>query len=162
MCLSPCSAARLFSILRATSFSSCVGAAPGRLATMVMLGTSRSGKFCTFIDWNENSPASVSMTNSIAAGIGFLMDQAETFMTGPSLDDFDQIGFVQEARALHRHGLVGLESGEHLHALADPPPGRHLALTRLVLRVDHEHEGGAVAHHDGLRGHGDLKAGTFA
>ncbi|MCY1381437.1 hypothetical protein D9M69_693440 [compost metagenome] len=81
--MSPCSAARLFSILRATSFSSWVGAAPGRLATMVILGTSRSGKFCTFIDWNENSPASVSMTNSIAAGMGLRMDQAETFIASP-------------------------------------------------------------------------------
>ncbi len=49
MCLTPCTVARLFSILRATSFSSCPGVAPGSAATTLTIGMSMSGKFCTFI-----------------------------------------------------------------------------------------------------------------
>jgi hypothetical protein len=39
-----------------------------------------SGKFCTFIARKPISPASVSSTNSMTAGIGLRIDQAETFM----------------------------------------------------------------------------------
>jgi len=35
--------------LRATSFSSCPGVAPGSAATTLTIGMSMSGKFCTFI-----------------------------------------------------------------------------------------------------------------
>ena len=70
----------LFSILRATSFSSWPGVAPGSAATTFTVGRSRSGKFCTFIEWKANRPPSVSSTNSIRAGTGLRIDQAETFM----------------------------------------------------------------------------------
>ena len=78
MCLRPCSGASAFSSLRATSVSSCEGAAPGRLAVTVMVGTSRSGKFCTFMDPKAMKPATVSSTNSMTAGIGLRIDQEET------------------------------------------------------------------------------------
>ncbi len=39
-----------------------------------------SGKFCTFIALNDSMPANVSSTNSMTAGIGFLIDQEETFI----------------------------------------------------------------------------------
>ena len=80
MCLSPCNVAIEFSILRATSFSSCPGAAPGSEALTVTVGKSRSGKFWTFIDCQDKMPASVSSTKIISDGIGFRIDQAETFM----------------------------------------------------------------------------------
>ena len=71
-----------FSSLRATSVSSCAGAAPGRLAVTVTIGRSMSGKFWIFIRWKPSRPARVSMMNSSTAGIGFRMHQAETFMAG--------------------------------------------------------------------------------
>ena len=49
MCLTPCSVATLFSILRATSVSSCAGLAPGRLAVTLTVGRSMSGKFWIFM-----------------------------------------------------------------------------------------------------------------
>ena len=70
-----------FSILRATSVSSCAGEPPGRLALMMMLGTSRSGKFCTFMFWYPSTPAKQSMTKNMMAAIGFLIHQEETFMS---------------------------------------------------------------------------------
>ena len=45
-----------------------------------MVGRSMSGKFCTFMALNAIRPPKVSSTNSISAGIGFLIDQVETFM----------------------------------------------------------------------------------
>jgi hypothetical protein len=42
----PPTEASLSSILRATSVSSCAGAAPSSVAETWMVGTSRSGKFC--------------------------------------------------------------------------------------------------------------------
>ena len=69
-----------FSILRATSVSSSAGVAPGSWAETMMVGKSRSGKFCTFMDENDKNPASVSSTNNMAAGMGLRIDQAETFM----------------------------------------------------------------------------------
>ncbi|MPM93241.1 hypothetical protein SDC9_140377 [bioreactor metagenome] len=80
MCLRPCVVAMAFSILRATSLSSCPGAAPGSEAVTLTTGRSMSGKFCTFIARNDSRPASVSSTKSMAAGIGLRMDQAERFM----------------------------------------------------------------------------------
>ena len=80
MCLRPCSVAMLFSSLRATSVSSCAGAAPGRDADTLTVGRSMSGKFCTFMALKDSRPPKVSSTNSITAGIGFLMAQEETFM----------------------------------------------------------------------------------
>jgi hypothetical protein len=78
MCLRPCKGAKAFSSLRATSISSCEGATPGKLAVTVMVGTSRSGKFCTFMDPKAMKPATVSSTNSMTAGIGLRIDQEET------------------------------------------------------------------------------------
>ena len=49
MCLTPCSVAIEFSILRATSVSSCAGDAPGSDAVTVTVGRSMSGKFWIFI-----------------------------------------------------------------------------------------------------------------
>jgi hypothetical protein len=83
MCFRPCTVAMEFSSLRATSVSSCEGAAPGSDAETVTVGRSMSGKFCTFIALNDSSPPKVSSTNSITAGIGLRMDQAETFMACP-------------------------------------------------------------------------------
>ncbi len=84
MCLRPCVVAMAFSILRATSVSSWPGAAPGRAAVTITTGRSMSGKFCTFIARNDSRPAKVSSTNSIAAGMGLRMDQAERFMAAGS------------------------------------------------------------------------------
>ena len=70
----------LFSILRATSFSSCAGEAPGRATVTEMVGRSMSGKFCTFMALNDSRPPKVSSTNSISDGIGLRMDQAEAFI----------------------------------------------------------------------------------
>ena len=69
-----------FSILRATSVSSWAGAAPGSRAVTRTVGKSMSGKFCTFIAWNDSIPAKLSRTNSITAGTGLRMDQDETFI----------------------------------------------------------------------------------
>jgi len=80
MCLSPCVVAMAFSRRCAMSLSSCSGAAPGKRAVTITTGRSMSGKFCTFMERNDISPASVSSTNSIAAGTGLRMLQAETFM----------------------------------------------------------------------------------
>ena len=85
MCLSPWVVAMAFSILRATSLSSCPGAAPGREAVTMTTGRSMSGKFCTFMDRKASSPANVSSTNSMAAGMGLRIDQAERFMVAPYL-----------------------------------------------------------------------------
>ena len=80
MCLSPCVVAMAFSILRATSDSSWPGAAPGSTAVTMTTGRSISGKFCTFMARNDSRPARVSSTNSMTAGIGLRMDQADRFM----------------------------------------------------------------------------------
>ena len=70
----------LFSILRATSFSSCAGEAPGSATVTEIVGRSMSGKFCTFMALKDSRPPKVSSTNSISAGMGFLMDQVDTFI----------------------------------------------------------------------------------
>ena len=54
----------------------------GGAAVTITTGRSMSGKFCTFICLKENSPASVSSTKIMAAGIGLRIDQEETFMGG--------------------------------------------------------------------------------
>jgi hypothetical protein len=66
--------------LRATSVSICPGAAPGKAAEMMMVGKSRSGKFCTFMLLKANIPAKLSKMNSTTDGTGLRMDHAETFM----------------------------------------------------------------------------------
>ena len=84
MCFRPCRVAIEFSSLRATSVSSCAGAAPGSAADTVTVGRSMSGKFCTFIALKDSRPPKVSSTNSITAGIGLRIDQAETFIMARS------------------------------------------------------------------------------
>ena len=79
MCFRPCTVAMEFSSLRATSVSNCAGAAPGNDAETLTVGKSMSGKFCTFMALKDKMPPNVSSTNSITAGIGFLIDQEETF-----------------------------------------------------------------------------------
>src|SRR5437763_1958693 len=80
MCLRPCTVASEFSILRATSVSSCAGDAPGSDAVTITVGRSMSGKFWIFIALKLISPVTVSMMKSSIAGIGLRMHQAETFI----------------------------------------------------------------------------------
>src|SRR5438105_12157946 len=80
MCLRPWTVASEFSILRATSVSSCAGDAPGSDAVTITVGKSMSGKFWIFIALKLISPVSVSMMKSSTAGIGLRMHQAETFI----------------------------------------------------------------------------------
>ena len=85
MFLMPCSVAIESSSLRATSVSSCAGAAPENVAWTVTMGSSMSGKSCTALDLYDSKPASVSSTNSMMAGIGFLMESEEKFIAAPYL-----------------------------------------------------------------------------
>src|SRR4051794_38547977 len=94
MCLTPCTVATEFSILRATSVSSCEGEAPGSAAVTITVGRSMSGKFWIFIDLKLIRPTSVSMMNSSIDGIGLRMHHAETFivMACPSFVGRDGLG----------------------------------------------------------------------
>src|SRR5439155_17352770 len=85
MCLTPCSVAIWFSILRATSVSSCDGEAPGSDAVTVTVGRSMSGKFWIFIARKLISPTAVSMMKSSIPGIGLRIDQEETLITAWAL-----------------------------------------------------------------------------
>jgi hypothetical protein len=78
MCLTPCTVASAFSILRATSVSSCAGEAPGSDAVIVTAGSVMSGKACTFSAAKPMSPAIVSSTKSRMPGVGLRIDQDET------------------------------------------------------------------------------------
>src|SRR5687768_4399368 len=80
MCLSPCTEASEFSILRATSVSICAGEAPGSEAVTVTIGRSMSGKFWIFIAWKPSRPARVSMMKSRMDGVGLRIDQDETLI----------------------------------------------------------------------------------
>src|SRR5919112_5329980 len=86
MCLTPCSVAIEFSILRATSVSSWAGDAPGNDAVVMIVGRSMSGKFWIFIARKLIRPRIVSMMKSSTAGTGFWIDQRETLMAMTSLD----------------------------------------------------------------------------
>src|SRR5215216_4318486 len=83
MCLTPCTVETEFSILRATSVSSCAGDAPGSDAEMMTVGRSMSGKFWIFIALKLIMPTIVSMMNNSIDGIGLRMHQAETFIAIP-------------------------------------------------------------------------------
>src|SRR5688500_18127733 len=78
MCLTPCTVATEFSILRATSVSSCDGEAPGSEAVTMTVGRSMSGNCWIFIALKLMRPTSVSIMNSSIDGIGLRMHQAET------------------------------------------------------------------------------------
>ena len=116
MCLTPCRVAIWFSILRATSVSSCDGDAPGSDAVTVTVGRSMSGKFWIFIARKLIAPTAVSMMKSRTPGIGFLIDQDETLImalggvartaeAAPSViaagvvDDAHRVALGQEAAA---------------------------------------------------------------
>ena len=70
MCSMPPRLATLSSILRATSVSSWVGSAPSRLATMVTVGSSMSGKFWMPRALKPMTPSMVNRANSRMAGTG--------------------------------------------------------------------------------------------
>jgi hypothetical protein len=57
------------------------------------------------------------MTNSITAGMGFLMDHAETFIVGPSLRQFHEVTLIEESSALHRHDLIRFEPLQYFHLI---------------------------------------------
>src|SRR6187431_1087612 len=140
MCLSPCKVATAFSILRATSVSSCAGAAPGRAAVTITVGRSMSGKFCTFIALKDRKPAKLSSTNSITAGIGLRIDQDETFIMarsspgrrrgrrrrGRRIGEPHQVAVVQEAGAAGHDACIGRKARGDLDLPALEAAGLHL------------------------------------
>src|SRR5262245_31515064 len=153
MCLTPCSVATEFSILRATSVSSCAGDAPGRAAVTVTVGRSMSGKFWIFIALKAINPRIESRMKSRTAGIGFLIDQAETLMfmrlpgCSPSrrrrrlgrrvgrahrcavaVDHANEVAIAEKARARCNHPGARIEASEHLDPVADAAAGRDLRL----------------------------------
>ena len=74
MFFTPCRLATASSSLRATSVSSCAGAAPSSVAVTMTTGSSMSGKSCTPVVLNASRPTSVSMANSSSAGTGLRME----------------------------------------------------------------------------------------
>ena len=78
------SEASLSSILRATSVSSCDGAAPSSEAVTWMVGTSMSGKSWISSRWKPIRPSTVSRMKSRTEGTGLRMAQAEKFMVRSS------------------------------------------------------------------------------
>src|SRR5688572_19410465 len=161
MCFTPCTVAMEFSILRATSVSSCEGEAPGSVADTVTVGRSMSGKFWIFIALKAIRPASVSRMKSRIAGMGFRIDQAETFMflfranrRLRTVDDSDEVSVGEEGGAARYHARVGLETREDLHALAEAAPGRYLDLRNAVAGLEPVDVAEAFAHH-----HGGLRQG---
>src|SRR5688572_11920605 len=145
-----------FSILRATSVSSCEGEAPGSVAVTITVGRSMSGKFWIFIARNAIAPASVSRMKSRIAGIGLRIDQDETFIVllgaggGLSrLDDSHQVSVGEERRPARDYARVGLEATRDLDAIADAAPGVHLHLRDAVVGLDAVDIAEALAHHHG-------------
>src|SRR5688572_7723841 len=164
MCFRPCSVAMAFSILRATSVSSCAGAAPGSDALTLTVGRSMSGKFCTFMALKDRKPPNVSSTNSITAGIGLRIDQEETFIMGMALlalgggcgrhrrvDQPHQISIVEESRPGSDDAGVGCQPADDLQLVPQQTAGLHLALAHARVRVEPVLVAEAVAdHHGGL------------
>ena len=101
--LIPCSVAIEFSILRATSVSRVAGAAPGKLASTVTMGNSMSGKSCTPIARNDNTPAIDSRINSRIAGIGCRIEKAEKFIASPILLQTFWLIALRQPRSRHRY-----------------------------------------------------------
>src|SRR5687767_10344346 len=156
MCFRPCSVAMAFSILRATSVSSCAGAAPGSDAVTLTVGRSMSGKFCTFMALKDRKPAKDSSTNSITAGIGLRIDQEETFiMRGAPwlsalgaggrgdrrrrIDQPHQVAVVQEPGARGDDARVGRQSADDLQLIPHQPAGLHLDLAHARVGIDAVH-----------------------
>ena len=152
MCLTFCSVAIEFSILRATSVSICAGDAPGSEAVTVIVGRSMSGKFWIFIARKPSRPTSVSMMNSRIAGVGLRIDQAETFIwcgltSSPSsarlarglaaaraVDHAHRVAVAEEAAARGHDARVGVQAAGDLDAVADAPADRDLGLADLRVR----------------------------
>src|SRR5574337_300968 len=153
MCLTSCSVAIEFSILRATSVSSCAGAAPGRLALSTTVGRSMSGKFCTFIRAKDSMPSRLSMMKRSTPGTGLRIDHAETFMVCASLlrrgcrrscRELDRVAIVQEADTALDEAVAFGDSGKDLDAVAAAPAGRDADLRQLLVGADPEGVGETV------------------
>src|SRR5580765_5747420 len=163
MCLSPCTVAIEFSILRATSVSSCAGDAPGSDAVTITVGRSMSGKFWIFIVLKLITPVSVSMMKSSTAGIGLRMHQAETFtfmvaslaggdgragarrLDRRRVDVLHEVAVAEEAAAGGDDAGVAAEPGGDLDPVADPSAHRHLGFGDLRIGADAQHVAEAVA-----------------
>src|SRR5690554_3178986 len=120
MCLMPAMLAIEFSILRATSVSSCAGAAPGSDAVTITVGRSMSGKFWIFIALKLISPSIVRRMNSSNAGIGLRIDQVERFICDRLLDALchrDHVAVGKEADAGVHHRFVRLQAFRHFDAI---------------------------------------------
>src|SRR5690606_33195749 len=129
MCLMPGIVAIEFSILRATSVSSCAGAAPGSAAVTMTVGRSMSGKFWIFIARKLISPSSVSRMKSSSDGIGLRIDQVDRFIAAASLHALgyrDRVAIDQEADAGVDDGLLGGEPLGDLYPVTLAPPGLDL------------------------------------
>src|SRR5688500_3675947 len=98
MCLTPCTVATEFSILRATSVSSCDGEAPGSEAVTMTVGRSMSGNCWIFIALKLIRPTSVSMMNNSTDGIGLRMHQAETLNFIAGLSDGGSFASLGDGR----------------------------------------------------------------
>src|SRR5688572_21786311 len=129
-----------FSILRATSVSSCDGEAPGSDAVTVTVGRSMSGKFWIFIARKAITPASVSRMKSRIAGIGLRIDQDETFIIlfracgGLSrVDDPHQVAVGEKRCPARDDARVGLEAVGDFDPIADAAPRAHLHLRHAVV-----------------------------
>jgi hypothetical protein len=79
-CFTPCRVAMESSSLRATSVSSCAGAAPSSVAVTVTIGSSTSGKSCTAVARKASRPASVTSRNVRTTATGLRMAVVEKFM----------------------------------------------------------------------------------
>src|SRR5687767_343972 len=142
MCLSPCTDAIAFSILRATSVSSCAGAAPGSEAVTVTVGRSMSGKFCTFMPLKARMPPKVSNTNTITAGMGLRMDQEETLITGAlarRVRYAHEVAVVQEPGSVRDDHGVGRKPRPTFHSLGARDDFEPVARDPPRLDLDHRH-----------------------
>src|SRR5688500_15189935 len=166
MCLSPCTEAIAFSILRATSVSSCAGASRGSDAVTVTVGRSMSGKFCTFMPLKARTPPKVSSTNTITAGMGLRIDQEETLSTGVLLlrvgcgrwsgrrfvGDSHEVAVVEETSTVGDDHGIGRQAAHHLDAIAREAPRLDLHLRDAVVAAHAEDVAEPFAHHHGRLG----------
>jgi hypothetical protein len=127
-----------------------------------------SGKVLHLHPLNDSMPAKLSSTNSITAGIGFLIDQDETLIICPQpgcrggrcRDHAHQVAVIEEPGAGGDQARIGCQSAGDLHPVAGQPAGLHLQLAHAVVCVDAIDIAEAVSHHDrGLR-HGERGRGT--
>ena len=147
MCLTPCSAATEFSILRATAVSSCAGAAPGSEAETMTIGRSMSGMFWIFMARKPMRPASVKSRNNRMAGIGLRIDQEDTLImsVSPALDDAHEIAVGKETDAGADHCHAGFQTVCHCHPVAGALSDAHFGLDHPIVRSQSEHVAVTVA-----------------